>query len=140
MNTEFPPTSMPLDPILIPDNPAGSPTPAVTKRELSPVAGIDKSTPKPAAPAKPRRRPRKPEKFTLEEAYMYFQGVGGPSARSRDLEKGIRAASYILDWAADGGGESVDGYLAAGIAKQLDTCADRVRRDREFIEAAREKP
>jgi hypothetical protein len=133
MNTDFPPLPPPLDPILIPDSP-GSPTPAVTKRKLSPVAGIDKSAPKPAAPSKPRR-PRKPGKFTLEEAYAY----GEPSGESRDLEKAIRAASYILNWASDCGNRSVDGFLAVGISRQLDICADEVRRDCKLIEHVREQ-
>lgn len=49
MNTEFPPTPAPLHPILIPDSPAGSHTPAVIKRKLSAVVGISKSAPKAAA-------------------------------------------------------------------------------------------
>jgi hypothetical protein len=126
MNT----TPPPLDPILIPDSPAGSPSPAVTKSELSPVAGINKSTRKPPAPAKPRR-PRKPEKVTLEDAFDYFNvpdGADTPELTDINLERALRSVTFLLEWLSHHGNESVDGFVAHGLAQVLDRCAQGVRR------------
>lgn len=91
-----------------------------------PVA--DKSRPKEEKPPTPTKPPRKkapkPKLFTLREAYEFEQMKG----HGLDIEKAIRAASFLLDYASNGGLNDLDKTSALGFTVILTGIADDMRR------------
>jgi hypothetical protein len=119
MNTETPP----LDPLLIPN----SPTNQNEKHRLLEIKNARVGSRK-----RKLRGPRTEARHTLEEAYCYRQGSHGTPERSMDIEKAVRAAAYLLDWAGDGGNDEVNGSLALGVSEVLQRCAEAIKRDRDY--------
>lgn len=63
------------------------------------------------------------QRFSLSEAFEFEQNSG---ASTRDLEKAIRSAAYLVVWSSENGGVSPS--LAWGLAETLAGCADEVSR------------
>jgi hypothetical protein len=111
MNTDS--TKPPLEPVLIPDSPDQTTPP-----------GKERSLKKPEGQLPPGPDHKKPM-FTLEDAFMFTQSE---SQNTSDLEKAIRATAFLLAWASEGANEEPDGYLAFGLTRVLERCADQVGR------------
>jgi hypothetical protein len=72
-----------------------------------------------------RKKPRKPAKYTLKEAFYYEQAE---SRKTLDLQKALRSAAFLLEWASSFGNDDLSGMLALGLAGVLNKCAERVSR------------
>jgi hypothetical protein len=120
MNTDT--TKPPLEPWLIPDAPGES-----RNRPSARKPAVITGSKKPAGSTKPvlknRLRKRTVEKFTLEDAYTFTHSF---VANTSDLEKAIRATAFLLAWASEGANEEPDGYLAFGLTRVLERCANQV--------------
>jgi len=60
---------------------------------------------------------------SLAESLTYEQSSGNSTL---DLEKALRSASYLLNWASRGCNEPLPQILAGGLAQVLDMCAEDV--------------
>jgi hypothetical protein len=72
-----------------------------------------------------------PQKFTLAEAFDYFNipdHSGTPELTDINLERAIRSVSFLLYWMSHHGNEQVDGYVAHGLAYIVERCAEGVKR------------
>jgi hypothetical protein len=66
------------------------------------------------------------EKYTLAEAFDYFQGPSDREQHDRlNVERGLRSVAFLLTWCSDIGNQPVDGNAANGLARILELCADR---------------
>jgi hypothetical protein len=112
----------PPEPLLAPDLPENAQEfPVVTPSK--PLLMLRKSRSKQTSKNR-RRKPDEVGRLTLEDAYTFTANL---SKDTSDLEKAIRAASYLLKWASEIGNENPDGFLVLGVANALDACADQLR-------------
>lgn len=91
-----------------------------------PTAGAKK-------PARTRgRKERGPKnqllKYTIEEAFSYFNGPAGYAPENADgkvlnVKRAILSAAFLLDWLSTHGNEPVDGFSAHGLAEILNRAA-----------------
>jgi hypothetical protein len=123
----------PIDPILTP----GSATDQDQKTKLTPKPGL-RAVPISSKSSKPSRKmvPNPEPTYTLERAFSYEQACMGQGSHSMDMEKAVRACAYLLDWTSDAGNDDIDGPMALGIARALEHCANRIKKDREYEASA----
>jgi hypothetical protein len=76
-----------------------------------------------------KRRRRKVEKYTIEQAFNYFYGPE-EDAKCEEFnnERGVRAVAYLLTYCSQYGNESLDGDAAMGLARVLKCCASEIAR------------
>jgi hypothetical protein len=92
-----------------------------------PVLSYRKSAQSNQTPAEPESDAEQGvEKMTLEDAFKLEIELGDPL----NDERAVRAASFLLEWAAGEGNEEVDGILAVGISRALSLAASNMARTR----------
>jgi hypothetical protein len=120
-----------LEPYLIPDSPGGQPAklPALV-RALLVMSGSRSGTTTPKTPAvKNRLRRRKPDKYTIEQAFnFYFTARDDDVFYSQlNLERALRAVAFLLHWCSNTGNEPVEGNAANGLGYILEFTASQIR-------------
>jgi hypothetical protein len=73
------------------------------------------------------RRAKRPEKFTIAEAFSYNTEPSDGDSYDFHLERAIRSVAYLLELSTEVGNDPVDGFAAYGLSRILQYCADRVR-------------
>jgi hypothetical protein len=97
---------------------------------VSPVPSAPTAAPSPKLESKPE--PKEEERMTMAEAFTI-------NDEPEDDERAIRAARLLLEWAAQCGNRTVDGFLVIGICRALDMAADGVARTARRVELERQK-
>ena len=68
----------------------------------------------------------KPKRYTLEQAFDYFNS--GPDDEFEDFnnERCVRAVAFLLHYCSEMGNENMHGYAAHGLGHVLDRCANQM--------------
>jgi hypothetical protein len=128
----------PLDPLLIPvSSGVGGPKP---KRKVAAVSVIAKTAARHGKGERRNRKSHQPAKYTIADAFDYFNGPVGAERGEYDFqnERCVRSVAYLLEYLSNHGNQRIQGADASGLGGVLVFCANQMARAATWRKAERE--